>query len=425
MSIFHKTLFILLMAFSFTGCKLVNERPECEITAPQNGAEFDIGETITITARASDPDGAIKEVRFLVNGDEIDNDAVKPYDVGWNTSGLPEGIQTIRAIAEDNLGDTISDKITIVLNPVGDPPEAMFTADKTVVESGVVVQFTDQSLNVPESWLWEFGDDSTSTLQDPSHIYTLPGTYDVTLTVSNAFGMDDETKTGYIFINENSGSGHTDTLVDLRDAGRVYQTVKIGDQWWMSENLAYLPAVNPPADGSEDGDGTDPYYYVYGYEGYSVTEAEKTENYKTYGVLYNYVAARDACPAGWHLPTDEEWTILENYLIANGYNYDGTIEGNKLAKALSMEYGWIPSTRDGAPGNSDYPDKRNASGFSALPSGGRSVYGYFYDAGEMAQWSSVKDPAGIWTRHIHYNFNDVGRMGRGEEFGFAVRCLKD
>jgi uncharacterized protein (TIGR02145 family) len=62
----------------------------------------------------------------------------------------------------------------------------------------------------------------------------------------------------------------------------------------------------------------------YDYNGTSVTDAKATDNYKTYGVLYNWPAAKAACPPGWHLPTDAEWTALENYLIANGYNYDGT-----------------------------------------------------------------------------------------------------
>ncbi|MDD4178128.1 MAG: FISUMP domain-containing protein, partial [Bacteroidales bacterium] len=78
----------------------------------------------------------------------------------------------------------------------------------------------------------------------------------------------------------------------------------------MKENLAYLPNVSQPDDGSQ----TSPFYYVYGYEGFSVPEAKTTPNYQTYGVLYNWPAALTACPQGWHLPSDNEWTILTDYL---------------------------------------------------------------------------------------------------------------
>ena len=76
-------------------------------------------------------------------------------------------------------------------------PTAAFTADITSGESPVTVTFTDTSIN-PISWLWDFGDDSTSTEQNPVHQYTAQGTYTVSLTVTNTYGADIETKTGYI-----------------------------------------------------------------------------------------------------------------------------------------------------------------------------------------------------------------------------------
>src|SRR5574344_921488 len=101
------------------------------------------------------------------------------------------------------------------------------------------------------------------------------------------------------------------TFTDARD-GNQYNWVKIGDQIWMAENLAYLPSVNMVADGSEDAAGS--YYYVYGYDGTNVADAKATANYTTYGVLYNWTAALTACPTGWHLPTDAEWTTLITFL---------------------------------------------------------------------------------------------------------------
>jgi uncharacterized protein (TIGR02145 family) len=104
----------------------------------------------------------------------------------------------------------------------------------------------------------------------------------------------------------------TGSFTDSRD-GKTYKTVKIGDQWWMAENLAWLPAVNPVNDNSS----TEKYYYVSGYNGTDVSAAKATQNYTTYGVLYNWPAAMNgaagsdanpssvqgACPAGWHIPS--------------------------------------------------------------------------------------------------------------------------
>jgi len=79
-------------------------------------------------------------------------------------------------------------------------PVADFTATPTTGNAPLTVQFTDNSTNDPTNWLWDFGDGSTSTQQNPAHTYTDPGTYTVTLTVSNAAGSDTAIKVGYIVV---------------------------------------------------------------------------------------------------------------------------------------------------------------------------------------------------------------------------------
>jgi uncharacterized protein (TIGR02145 family) len=96
-------------------------------------------------------------------------------------------------------------------------------------------------------------------------------------------------------------SGKSSTSKDNRD-NNTYKWVRIGNQVWMAENLAYLPSVSPSSVGSD----TDLNYYVYGYSGNNVNEAKATDNYATYGVLYNWSAAMVSCPAGWHLLTGAE-----------------------------------------------------------------------------------------------------------------------
>ncbi len=218
--------------------------------------------------------------------------------------------------------------------------------------------------------------------------------------------------------------------IDSRDY-RVYKTITIGEQTWMAENLAYLPSVS----NSTDGSWTEPYYYVYGYEGTDVKEAKKTENYKKYGVLYNWSALmkeEGICPKGWHLPSDDEWDQLTNYLADNGFNYDGTTGGGrtKVAKSLASTYGWNESSEEGeegAVGNIDYPSYRNKSRFSALPGGYCSPNTPFKNLGICGYWWSATESNTefVYIRRILYNMEQV-LQGTGNKIcGFSVRCIKD
>jgi uncharacterized protein (TIGR02145 family) len=212
------------------------------------------------------------------------------------------------------------------------------------------------------------------------------------------------------------------TFKDSRDS-KVYQTVIMGEQTWMAENLAYLPSVVGPAADSF----TEPYYYVYDYDGTDVEAAKATANYTTYGVLYNWTAALTACPAGWHLPSDAEWTQLENYLIANGYNYDGSTTGNKIGKSLASESGWESNSGTGSVGDTDYPAYRNKSGFTALPGGIRYYDGTFQGIGYSGKWwsSAGSSMTGAWTRGLTYHAFDLKRIEEGKENGYSVRCVRD
>lgn len=205
--------------------------------------------------------------------------------------------------------------------------------------------------------------------------------------------------------------------------GKYYGVVKIGEQVWMSENLAYLPSVSP----SNQGSPTTPFYYVYGYQGTNVSAAKENANYQTYGVLYNWTAALNACPVGWHLPSDAEWTTLENYLIANKYNYDDTKVDNKIAKALAAKINWILSSNVGSVGNTDYESKRNLTDFGALPGGGRSYDGNFWVLTVHGYWwsSSEYSTLNAWNRSLFYDAYDLKRNNPLKEDSFSVRCIKD
>jgi uncharacterized protein (TIGR02145 family) len=180
-------------------------------------------------------------------------------------------------------------------------------------------------------------------------------------------------------------------FVDNRDS-KTYKWVKIGEQVWMAENLAFNTTVGNR--------------YVYNFN---------SNNIKTYGMLYNWEAAKSACPDGWHLPSNIEWKKLIEYL-------GGTdVAGGKM-KALIH---WTqPNT--GA---------TNASGFSALPSGYFSPNNspYFYNMGRLTFfWSSTKadDVMGYqmaFARQLDHISaavsNDNNTMAT--VFGISVRCVKD
>jgi PKD repeat protein len=94
-------------------------------------------------------------------------------------------------------------------------PVADFTSDKTSGYSPLNVYFTDQSTNNPTSWSWTFGDETTSTQQNPSHIYNNPGQYTVSLAVTNTDGSDTETKTNYITVLETDKPPVADFHADI------------------------------------------------------------------------------------------------------------------------------------------------------------------------------------------------------------------
>ncbi|MDD2832372.1 MAG: FISUMP domain-containing protein [Bacteroidales bacterium] len=200
------------------------------------------------------------------------------------------------------------------------------------------------------------------------------------------------------------------TFTDSRDS-HIYIIVTIGEQVWMAENLAYLPSIVGPETGSEDaGQTTNHFYYVYGYDGTDVLAAKATTFYATYGVLYNWAAALTACPEGWHLPSDLEWTTLTDYL--GGVD----VAGGKMKEIGTCHWNTpslIPAT--------------NESGFSALPGGGRGSNGTFYRIGNLGYWLSSTEVSTnkAWIRALDYYTSGVGRTDHNNNYGFSVRCVRD
>ncbi len=206
--------------------------------------------------------------------------------------------------------------------------------------------------------------------------------------------------------------------------GRTYAYTTIGTQTWMSENLAYLPSVSSFKVGSNE----NPFYYVYGYDGSDADSAKATENYKKYGVLYNWKAATTACPLGWHLPGHDEMNIFTDYLTNYGYGRGGY--GTRIAKSMASTTGWELSIYPGTVGND--PASNNQSGFNAIPGG--QCYslpvGVSTNIGKGAIfWSAtenLRDPIYGFSLVLFYSRDNATPYPNADKKnGFSVRCLKD
>jgi uncharacterized protein (TIGR02145 family) len=193
-----------------------------------------------------------------------------------------------------------------------------------------------------------------------------------------------------------SAAQETGTFTDSRD-GKTYKTVIIGNQTWMAENLAYK---------------ADSCCWAYDNDPYNVT---------TYGYLYNWETAKKVCPAGWHLPTEKEWTTLKKYLGGNDSNKKD-VSGGKMKETGTIHWRG-PNT--GA---------TNKSGFTALPGGLVINDTCKYIGNNGKWWSSVKlkfvygndSIIKVLTCSLAYNSAHFTELEFGEKsMGLSIRCVKD
>ena len=211
--------------------------------------------------------------------------------------------------------------------------------------------------------------------------------------------------------------------------GNVYNTVQIGTQCWMKENLktshyadgTYIPVADTISHSIS---------YRYFPEGDS-------SNVSTYGCLYNWAAVMNGnsastavpsnvqgvCPTGWHVPSAAEWIVMQDYVGAQNDCQCGH-RSDLIAKALSSTTAWESSTIYCSPGY--LPMYNNASGFSALPAG--YYYGGGYSVLGREAWFWSTDEVGVngaAYRNIQNYLANFQEAGISNYFGLSVRCLKD
>ena len=221
-----------------------------------------------------------------------------------------------------------------------------------------------------------------------------------------------------------TGSG---TVTD--QDGNSYPYLTYGGQVWTVKNaemVTYRDGTEIP----QVTDNTEWQNLTTGAWAYYNNDPTKPRLYNWYAVMGIHdtdpnTPNKHFAPEGWHVPTDAEWTTLEEYLIANGYNYDDTTTENKIAKAMSSTTGWNSSTELGAIGNDQ--STNNSSGFNVFPEGSRNDYGSFGIEGYVAIfWSSTEyNSNNAWDRSLGYNVSDLNRASDNTRYGFSVRFVRD
>lgn len=261
----------------------------------------------------------------------------------------------------------------------------------------------------------------SKTIQIPSN--TLTGNYYIFFKSDSNNAIDE--------FNEENNSVFTQLSIMPRDPqtltdidGNIYNTIKIGTQTWMVENLKTTHYRN----GDAILNITDNLEWTAYRAGAWCDFNNDAYNGIKYGKMYNWYVIGDSrgiTPVGWHVPTDTEWTTLTNYLIANGFNYDGTTSGNKIAKSLATKTDWNFYNTAGVVGND--LTTNNITGFSALPSGLRGYKGVFGDFGNSAWWwsSTETDFWDVWCTYLFYGNRGVLRVNTGKTNGFNIRCILD
>ena len=211
----------------------------------------------------------------------------------------------------------------------------------------------------------------------------------------------------------------------VKDAdGNVYNTVKIGNQVWTVENLKTTKYNN----GKPIPNVTDNDEWINLTTGAYCNYDNLESNADIYGRLYNWHAVNTGklAPKGWHVPTWDDWKILRDYLITNGFNYDGTREDNKIAKSLCSKTNWDLSKDTSKPGCN--PENNNSTGFTALPGGQRAYdHGTFFEMGSHGLWwsSSKFDDHDIYVMQLSNTMMSLEGYFDPMTMGFSVRLVKD
>jgi len=301
-------------------------------------------------------------------------------------------------------------------------PTSFFTINPTSGTTSTIFNFDasgssdneDATSALEIRWDWTNDgsyDTNWSTEKTISHQFSSSGTHTVKLEVKDSDGLTHMT-TNQVNVNNPNGTKGTITDID----GNIYQTIQIGNQEWMAENLKVTRYRNGETISTATNNSVWEGLTTGAYCSYDNDDS----NVSTYGRLYNWYAVDDSrglAPAGWHVPSDEEWQELEMYLgmsqdEAGAYAYRGTDESSKLKSTGGWLYDWMNGT--------------NESGFSAIPGGHRVSAGFFEEISISAYFWSSTEYNSFYALYRSLTTNDpIFRELTIKYFGFSIRCIRD
>ena len=477
-------LFLALVLATFSACNDDNtsenseQQITCEVTTPGDGAQIDLGAgKMTISGNAEVDFGEIVRVSLTVGGQQVADVTEVPFSYEYTFSvDQEEGELSIQLEVEGDTGVTASDKVTVVLKK-GETPEQQVScqivepAEGTTIENNQTLTIKGEATvntgEIAQVVLTVGGRNIAGVTAVPfEYVHTFTdepvGELTIQLSVEGDAGATASDEV-VITLKEPAPAPAEGTMIDSRD-NHVYKTVKIGDQEWMAENLAWLPVVNNSTESSlNEGSEGKKFYYVFMYDGNDVEAAKATKAYTKYGVLYNWFAAMDAenfagadaaaipsgvqgvCPDGWHIPSQAEWKKMEAFVAAelpdvqgNGFynEFDGVWEFEdglrNVWSALAGLEGWGDSSM--ASENPDLANgPRDTYGFNAIPSGNFYPNGpdlgsrFKFSDSAVSYWTTdlLSYGGGIVTlNNMEYGI-DYSKWGNQSERGQSVRCVKD
>jgi uncharacterized protein (TIGR02145 family) len=325
----------------------------------------------------------------------------------------PNASYYVRAYATTSAGTAYGNEISFTTNPVVLPTittTGTTSITNTTTSSGGNISSDGGGIIAARGVCWSTSQNPTISLSTKTNNGTGSGSY-----TSSISGLLSGT-TYYVraYATNSVGTSYggqisftttgSQTLSDID--GNTYETVIIGTQVWMKENLKTTTYSN----GDPIPTNLSNISWKYTFSGACANYNDDAANISIYGKLYNWYAVADSrglCPLGWHVPSDAEWTILENYLGGS------SVAGGKMKAVSSL---WIsPNIAS------------NTSGFSGLPGGLRDSDGNYNAIGNYGDWWSFTESSTTngWYRYLSYNYVNSYRFSGGKKAGFSVRCLRD
>lgn len=408
-----KLLLLSLIIVSFFACSDDEEKPimnevikVTKVNLDKSEISIRIGDICDLKASVLPENASDKNVSWVSNNPDV---ATVSYG---RIEALKVGKTTITVNTNDgHKTATCSVDVKDLFIPV---TELKFSESDVTINKGkthklsynvVPANSTDQSIT------WSSDNESVVTVDQQGNINAVElGTANIVITSSN--GITAKCVINVIKVDKFG------TFTDTRD-NKTYKTVKIGEQVWLAENFAYLPKVSSPYFGSKSSS----YYYVYAHGVGDVEKAKGKLNYTEYGVLYNYEAAKECCPDGWHLPTDEEWMALERELGMAESDLNSEGSRGSIAPLLKKVSSWDDNTGT------------NESGFTGKASG--ELY-YYEEYGEnQSEFMMLGKASFYWTatikpetkkayfRELFDGDDGIYRRSAEKDQAYSVRLVKD